>query len=674
MSPSRAAIQPPRRRLAGLLHTCSAWTAAATLGLAGLVGLVTLGGITGCGASAAGPAVDTGTERRRAPAWDISAETYLDRVAWLASEELAGREPGSPGIAIAAVGIEQSFKDAGLAPAFVVDGQPSYRQPVGLTLGLRAAVQRLEVSGAPQASGRDFEALGMSPDATFSGQAVFVGYAIDEPRRNYDSFAGLGEDGLTGKVAVALRYEPVDDTGDSLWAREGRSWTASASFLRKANAAADRGAVALVVVDPSSSPGETLRTAADTDTSETAPIPVLHISPQLFVLLLEEAEVGGQIWSVYEGLANRGELPPEAWPGVTLSGEVRLDRPKITTVNVGGVVSGRGALADQTLVVGAHYDHLGEGPYGSRAPERVGEAHVGADDNASGTAGLLLAAAAWASRPPDSRPADERAVAFVAFTAEERGLIGSAHLVATPEELAFDLDGAAAMLNLDMVGRLRDDGLQLLGAGSGGDVLRKAIRLANAGHRLRLKQSDSPFGPSDHASFARKRIPSVMLFTGLHTDYHTPDDTVDKINAQGGAQVTAYLLDLLAELAWADAAPTWTATEREDPGNPANAPRFRVYLGVAPDYGSDPDVAGVPITGVTPDSPADKAGLQAGDAIVSWDGRSVDGLRDLMRELGRADPGEVTLGVMRNGQAMQAVAEVEPVDRNPGPDDASPTD
>ncbi|MEM6751284.1 MAG: M28 family peptidase, partial [Planctomycetota bacterium] len=561
---------------------------------------------------------------------------------------------------LAAAGIEARLKAAGLEPAFVIDGQATYRQPVELELPLQATRQTLLVSGAPQPPGRAFEALGMSPDASFAGEAVFVGYAIEEPERNYNSFAGLGPDGLKGKVAVALRYEPVtEDKSQSRWARGGERWTPAASFLRKAQAAADRGAVAMLIVDPVHRGPAPLRTAADTDTSERAPIPVIHISSMLYLLMLEHAGVGADIWEVYEDLANRGELPPEAWPGVEVRGEVELDRPTIATDNVGALAPGRGDLADQVIVVGAHYDHVGEGRYGSRTPERAGEAHLGADDNASGTAALMIAARKWVERPASQRGEHERAVAFVAFTAEERGLIGSAHLTTHPEELGFDLDRAAAMLNFDMVGRLRPDGLHLLGAGSGGDALRKAIGLANANHGLTLKQTDSPFGPSDHASFARRRIPSVMLFTGLHGDYHTPDDTTDKIHRVGGARVTSFALELLQELVAVDPGPVWTATEPAR--GSGGAPRFRVYLGVAPDYGSDGEVDGVPISGVTPGSPADDAGLRAGDAIVSWDGREIESLRDLMAELGRSEPGPVTLGVMRDGEPLETIARVEPV-------------
>lgn len=234
---------------------------------------------------------------------------------------------------------------------------------------------------------------------------------------------------------------------------------------------------------------------------------------------------------------------------------VFTDDGEVTLHNVVGVIPGHGTLADEYVVVGAHYDHLGFGHTRSRDPAGAGQLHPGADDNASGVAAMLRVAEHLASR--SFREPDRRAVAFVAFTAEEIGLLGSHYFALHPEHLG---DGArvVAMINLDMVGNLTDGRLRVWGVGTG-DGLRAIAAQANANVNLRLRLEDEPGARSDHVSFHGRGVPAVLLITHVHDRYHTPADTPDRVNHGGVAVVARYAGAMVEVLATLPEAPAFVA-------------------------------------------------------------------------------------------------------------------
>ncbi len=308
--------------------------------------------------------------------------------------------------------------------------------------------------------------------------------------------------------------------------------------------------------------------------------------------------------------------------------------------NVIGVLPGADArLRGQAVVVGAHFDHLGRGPYGSAAHgDSVHLIHHGADDNASGTAAVLEVARLLAARRP--RPA--RTVVFVLFSGEEEGDLGSAFYADHPD---VPMDSTLAMLNVDMVGRMRERRLLALGALSAKEWPALLDSVA-APYRLDLRASGSGWGPSDQNSFFAKQRPVLQFFTDLHTDYHTPADTWDRIDADGIETTARLIADLAARLA-----------AREGPLTFVNAPPpvmasgQRAYLGSIPDMTGEP--GGVRLSGVTVGSPADSGGLRAGDVIVGIGADTIANLEDMQNALVKHHPGDVVpIRVRRGDQTL----------------------
>jgi len=339
--------------------------------------------------------------------------------------------------------------------------------------------------------------------------------------------------------------------------------------------------------------------------------------------------------------------PSYAQPFAIKTGADAEGKPiQVTAHNVGAILPGVGPLAEQVLVVGGHYDHVGYGHYGSRA-KASGTIHPGADDNASGTAGVVLLAqrmAAYAKANPDT---SRRTVLFACFAGEERGLLGSRYMVASPEQWPFKAEALAGMINMDMIGRLTDNDLYLFGDMTGRQWREWTVAInqeQNLG--LNLKLDVPPPGGSDHSMFIAAGCPAIFFNTWLHADYHTPTDTPDKINALGGAAVIELIGGLLEKAATTDERVTFVAP-------PAPAPR--PVLGVQ----SDRVEQGVRITGVADASPAAEAGLQLGDIITALAGTPVATPGELRREIARHKVGEeVVVTLLRAGEVMEVTVKL----------------
>jgi len=299
-------------------------------------------------------------------------------------------------------------------------------------------------------------------------------------------------------------------------------------------------------------------------------------------------------------------------------------------------------LRSQVIVVGAHYDHLGLGPFGSLAPDSVGAVHNGADDNASGVGALIEVARLLAT---GRRPA--RSVLFVAFTGEEFGLIGSSYYVAHP---AAPLDSSQAMINMDMVGRLRADPLIIYGTGTASEwpaIVQQAANTAG----LPISLIPDGYGPSDQTSFYAKDIPVLMFFTNTHEDYHRPTDDFEKIDTAGVRKVAAMVSDIARTVADRPARLTLQRSAGPPPAANAEARGYGAYLGSVPDF--TPVDYGVKLSGVRSDSPADKAGIQAGDIIVRFGDMDIPDLYALTDALRAHKPGDsVPVTLLRNGSKI----------------------
>jgi hypothetical protein len=333
-------------------------------------------------------------------------------------------------------------------------------------------------------------------------------------------------------------------------------------------------------------------------------------------------------------------LAPLTQPINGWTAELRFsfEKVKAEVSNVVGVIEGEGPLADETIVIGAHYDHLGYGPFGSRRPnERA--IHNGADDNASGTAAIMELARRFAQRP--EKPA--RRLVFVAFTAEERGIIGSSYYLKHPP---FPLEDTVAMLNFDMIGNLKKEGLLLGGVRTGrefGILVDKVIEVGG----LKVKTS-GPMGGSDHLAFHRKGIPVLFFFTGLTNLYHTPDDDFETLNIPGTVQTIDFAERLLDAMLRMPKRPQFVKTPRV--GGPSGP---MAYLGVVPDYGAAAD--GLRVTDVNADSPASKGGIKAGDVIIQFAEIQVQDIQGLATGLRKYKAGQQVQVVVQREDDTQTL-------------------
>jgi hypothetical protein len=321
--------------------------------------------------------------------------------------------------------------------------------------------------------------------------------------------------------------------------------------------------------------------------------------------------------------------------------EVGLVRQRGSTANVIGILPGTDPrLRDEAIVIGAHYDHLGHGGEGSLAPEQAGAIHHGADDNGSGTSAVLALARAFAAA--GGAP---RTLVFVGFSGEEMGLLGSAHYVRHP---AVPLDRTVLMLNLDMIGHLRDGKLYVGGADSG-STLRAVVARAAQGLPLAPEVRGDPFAPSDHTSFYTAGRPVLFLFTGAHADYHRPSDTWEKINGAGLVTVTDFAARVVAAVAQ-DAQPPAYVKFAAPPASTRGG--YGPYFGVVPEFG-EAERPGVRVSGVRPGSPADRAGVRSGDVLVRFAGIDVKTLQDFSFALRGKRPGDRVEVVILRGDREQ---------------------
>jgi Tol biopolymer transport system component len=568
------------------------------------------------------------------PALETAADRTLADVRFLADPAREGRGLGTAGITASADFIAARLKALGVEPA---GEKGDYREPFVVPTALELGSATRVAFGATALEPKSFVPLGFSPAQVHAaGELVFAGYGIVDKERQQDDFAGLA---VKGKVVLVRRFVP--DAPNFAKTEDKRRF---GDLRYKAWLAKERGAKALVVVDdPEPPPGA----PADWKAPDEAALPSL--APEGYGdagigVILVKRDVGH---ALIERLAKKERI------------DAKLDlvlRPVTTEAfNVVGRIRAGAPTKERlkgALVIGAHYDHLGYGGRYSLAPDSH-EPHVGADDNASGVAGLLEITRLLAAERDKLR----RDVIVVAFSGEESGLLGSSHFVRASEagkNPALPKHGAFAMLNLDMVGRLRENRVQVLGGESAAEWT-ELVPPACAAARIDCALApDGGYGPSDQMSFFVGGVPVLHFFTGAHADYHKPSDTADKINAAGLGQIA---------LAVAELAQTVAVREKPfhfNPGAKSPPPRgdlrsFNASLGTIPDYaGPGPGKSGVLLGGVRPGGAAEKAGLRRGDLMVRLGTHDIGSIEDFMYVLNASKPGETTkVVVIRDGRRLE---------------------
>lgn len=622
-----------------------------------------------------------------------------DSAQYLSSDQLQGRGVGTQGIDLAADYIARQFSELGLKTD-LFDGTPMQKFKL-TTSNEMGPNNKLMLVGPPGEngkppesielkSGKDFSPLAASSSGEFDLPLVFVGYGITGKEEGYDDYAEVD---VKGKMVVILRHEPQQDDPKSSF--NGTKDSAHAPFPRKVSNAFEHGAAGVIfctdqfdldrnvalcrkkwqqaldqlaaehekykqVEKPTleqiekqrqridelmgkvEATSERLQTAYDPlmpfrSTSAGDPredFPVVHCRREVLSRVVTAA-LGTDLAKLEEQIDDGPTPHSRDLTGWRAVGQTDVERKQPEVKNVVAVLEGEGPSAEEAIVLGAHYDHVGMGRDGS-AKDKPQTIYNGADDNASGVAALIEVARSLAGRQKKLR----RRIVFIAFSAEERGLLGSAHYVNHP---LVPLENTVAMLNMDMVGRLREDKLTVTGTGTAkrfDDLLERV----NQRHGLKLEKRASGFGPSDHASFYRKKIPVMHFFTGVHKDLHRPSDVFEKLNVPGMRRVAQLVVDVAEALADAEDRPEYVAMQRPGRTRPGGT---RPHLGTMPDFAAKGP--GYAIAEVLKDGPAEKAGIQAGDAIIQFGESKLGNLEDIDGALRKHKPGDRVKVVVRRG-------------------------
>jgi aminopeptidase YwaD len=575
---------------------------------------------------------------------EIKPETYLAHIKYLASPELKGRRTGTPELEKAAAYIARQFHSVGLKPvegSYMQEFEITARTALGKGSRLSLVIGQRITELWEQ---RDFVPLSLSTNGETMGPLVFAGYGISAPEYHYDDYEKID---ARGKIVLVLRHEPQEDDEKSLFA--GKNYTVHSELASKvANAKLHGAAAVLLVNDLPNHPGDDNRLDAFTPVvgTEDYGLLVAQISVKYASELIAGAghDLPGLMTAIDRDLKPQSfELPPDDAARLT----VNIVKEQRIVHNVAGFWPG---LTREYVILGAHYDHLGLGEQYSLAPSQIGTVHPGADDNASGTAGVIELARAIVASGRHTR-----GFLFLCFAGEEEGLLGSAYFANHPLE---PLGDAVAMINMDMIGRLRDDKVYVGGIGTGSTfkpIVEKAAK--DAGLQDDISEVGG-YGSSDHTSFTSKGVPTLFFFSGLHSDYHKPSDTWEKINAEDAVK----LLDEVDEVAvtLADSAERPQFVRVQPPAHPEmGTPAASSGGGYGPYFGSIPDFGGtakgVRFSDVRDGSPAAKAGFKAGDIMIEFDGKKIDNLYDFTYALRQHKPGDTVLvKVLRNDQSVEA--------------------
>ncbi|GMW01046.1 MAG: hypothetical protein AMXMBFR84_21830 [Candidatus Hydrogenedentota bacterium] len=582
----------------------------------------------------------------------IVPEDMKSVVTALASDEMAGRLTGTEGEQKAVDYVAGLFKNLGLVPA---GDNGTYFQSFDFTAGVslggsNAVTVRLTGTDTPHSfvADEDWRPLAFSSVGTIEASTVvFAGYGIVAPTEGsigeYDSYAHLD---VTDKWVLLLRYVP-----ENVSVEERAHYSRFASLRYKAMVARDKGARGIIVVTGpnTQTKDELVKLAFDASLSG-AGIGGISVTNAVADVLFSRAE--NSLAELQSELDNGIPVMGFDLPSLTVSATIDIVHEKSTGKNVLGRLQSGSVSKHQAILVGAHVDHLGEGAGGASSlarPNEVGMIHYGADDNASGVAGMLEIAAYFAGIKLRGEPVLKKDVVFAAWSGEELGLLGSSHYAnQLAESIGSDAlsPSIAAYINMDMIGRLRDN-LALAGVGTS-SIWPGEIERANVPVGLTLTLQQDAYLPTDATSLFMKGVPFLSAYTGAHEDYHTPRDTAEKINYEGAAKIAQFLALVTRSLATADTVPDYIEqTKPEDQGMRAS---LRAYLGTIPDY-AQTDVQGVKLGGVSKGGPAEAAGIRSGDVIVKVGGKTIGNIYDYTYAIEALKVGEeIDIVVLRDNK------------------------
>jgi len=572
--------------------------------------------------------------------WSPSSDSIKKHIYYLASSDLKGRMAGTEGDSLAAVYIRDHFQSFG-SVLLCSNGFQYFTLVTDVKAGKG---NRLNVHSKDFSPEVDFQPFSFSSSCSVEALVAFSGFGISgqSDSLTWDDYNSID---VKGKWALILRGDPEPDNPSS-------EFIPMASDRSKTLLARDKGAIGVLLVSPYSmeKSDRLIDITFDKSVSD-AGIPVISITRKLaaFILNLPVSSID----SIEKRMLSQKSSITFLTESV-LKATTSIERTKATTRNVIAMIEGADSLLkDEYIVVGAHYDHLGTGGNGSgsRVPDEIA-VHGGADDNASGVASLIELARYFSVEK--NRPA--RSMLFVAFGAEEMGILGSRYFV---DNAPVPVKSIKAMINIDMVGRLAEDDPKVTISGTGTFNVADSILDQLAKDRsFSIRKTMDGYGPSDHASFYTAGIPVLFITTGAHGDYHTPLDTPEKINYNGQVQLTSFIAELASVIGNLSVAPIYAESgSKKESGQTGR--NLKVTFGIMPDISGAETSGGMKVEGARKDAPAGRAGMMKGDIITAINGLPVSNVYDYMNRLSKLKQGEtVNVEILRNNIKMVLIIQL----------------
>ena len=570
---------------------------------------------------------------------EIMTFEILEHIKYLSSDKLEGRFPGSEGSKKAIKYISKNWEAQGVLPA----GTKKYEQPFSyiskVSLGNRN-ILRVRNSKSRYKIKKDFIPIGWSGNGNIDDKVVFVGYGFDiDDSLSWNDYINVN---VKNKWVLMFLNGPDGNSPHSPYGYHKK-------LYNKVIAARDRGVGGILFMEREEKENNKLKPLVYRQSASSAGLPIIQITHAVANNIINDKDktVADLRSKIDQELVSFSfELDRK------VSARVNLKFEKETATNVIGFIEGSDPILNKEyIIIGAHYDHLGYGGHmsGSLNPDSM-QIHNGADDNASGIAGILE----LSHKLMMNKKLLGRSIIAICFDAEEKGLLGSKFYTQTPTK---DLEQTAIMINMDMIGRLNEKPITVGGVGSA-KTLSETIEVVQKNHTLKIDKNISgmDFGRSDHASFYREDIPVLFFFTGAHQDYHKPSDDWDKIDYQGEKEVLNFVYDLIVQLSTNKEKPIFTEITNDNSDN--QSPSFNVTLGVIPSYGSQK--IGMEIDGISrKNGPADKAGMKKGDIIIEINNKKIRNIYDYMARLAELNSGDkIIVKIIRNKIEMELILDL----------------
>lgn len=568
---------------------------------------------------------------------EISPKDLKAHIYYLASDLMKGRFTGSPEERLARNYIKEQFVQYGLKPLFynTYFQEFPFVEKIELTKNNSITIisknkkEKLIIK-------KDFITAPFSGKNKIRGELIFAGYGITAPELNYDDYDNID---INGKIAIVLFSHPEQDSFQS-------KFDDYLSLRYKASLAKEKGALGIIFVKGDNHEKEFISLRYD-GAPPMKDFPVVQIRNEIIEKIFQNE--GLDFYTIKKQIDQSKKPNSFLLKNTKISISTEINEVKNSGYNIAGYIEGNDPiLKNEYIIIGAHYDHLGIDQLSTSSlyKGKDKQIHNGADDNASGTSGLLELAEIFSNVKNKLK----RSIIFIAFSGEELGILGSTYFT---NNLPIKKENIVAMLNLDMIGRM-DSLKHLTVIGAGTSSKWKNILEEKNQYNFKLNYSDGGSGGSDHQAFLNKNIPVLFFFTGIHSDYHKPSDDANKINYEGESEVLKYVFDIALEINNLKEKPDFVKVSENS--NKIGT-RSKVYVGTIPEFGYNGE--GYKISGVTEGSPAQKAGLKSGDIIIKFGSRKISNIYDFMYAMSNHKSGDkVEITVIRDGKENSFVVEL----------------